>query len=164
MSPSTTGGMVVTWSRSHDAPVGAARGRWSRFFRRDETAVRGGLRPLQGLPVIRPLTAPAIASASGAGSQSMAHRPVPVGSCPRFSVSPRNFEMACSLLRWGWSDERGRGRAVVLSKSVAFLTKPSQTDYIGTNVDAFLPLPAEGMAVQWPKVARHGRNLIPYRC
>jgi hypothetical protein len=53
---------------------------------------------------------------------------------------------------------------VVLSKTIAFLTKPRQTDYIGTNVDAFLPLLVEGMAVQWLKVARHGRNPIPYRC
>jgi hypothetical protein len=41
--------------------------------------------------------APVMASESAARSQSMAHRSVHVGSCPQFSVSPWNFEMACNL-------------------------------------------------------------------
>jgi hypothetical protein len=53
---------------------------------------------------------------------------------------------------------------VALPAAVVFLTKPRQTDYIGTNVGTFLPLLAEGMAVQWLKVACHGHNPISYRC
>jgi len=40
--------------------------------------------------------APATAAESVAGSPPIARRSVHVGSCPQFSVSPRNFEMACS--------------------------------------------------------------------
>jgi hypothetical protein len=56
----------------------------------------------------------------------------------------------------------GLGRELVFGQVVS-LTKPRRTDYIGTSVDAFLPWRAGGMAVQWPKVACHGRNPIPYR-
>jgi hypothetical protein len=44
-----------------------------------------------------------------------------------------------------------------------FLTTLGQTDYIKTTVEVCLPLLAEGMAVQWLKVARHGRDPIPHR-